>query len=167
MNTPRAPRPGAPGGAGGSVLRRSGPTESIWLRILTRCIAATAAALALAAVVALIVTGKGAVLSVLLAWLVVAGFFGISLLIGHLVGRDNPSGALGVFALAYAVKVIGFAAVLFLLGAPDWLERNWFFGSAVGTVVLWQAVEMYVFARARHQLYADSPSMNPTDNEHA
>ncbi|KRF05677.1 ATP synthase [Arthrobacter sp. Soil782] len=147
MSTPDASR--------ARVLRASvsGPTESLWLRILLRCLAVTGAVLAITTAIAFAINGGSGAASVLFGYAVVALFFGLSLLIGHFVGRSNPSGALGIFMVTYAIKVVGFAAVLFFVGVPPWLERTWFFGAAVGAVVLWQIVEVTVFAKARHQLY--------------
>ncbi|WP_323958766.1 hypothetical protein [Arthrobacter sp. JZ12] len=149
MNTSDAARARVFGGA-------SGPTVSLWLRILVRCAVATGAAAVMMTAAAFLAADGGAAASVLAGWGLVALFFGISLLIGHFVGRDNPSGALGVFLITYVIKVVGFAAVLFLLGTPPWLDRVWFFSTAVATVVIWQIVEVAVFARARHQLYNDA-----------
>lgn len=149
MSTPDAPR------ARVSGVSASGPTGSLWLRILLRCVAVTGATLVIAAGIALVLHGGSAAASAAFGYAVVALFFGVSLLIGHFVGRSNPSGALGIFIVTYAIKVVGFAAVLFFIGAPPWLDRLWFFGSAVGSVVIWQIVEVAVFARARHQLYND------------
>lgn len=149
MSTPDASR------ARVSHASGSGPTESLWLRILLRCLAVTGAVLAIATAIAFAMDGGGGAASVLFGYAVVALFFGLSLLIGHFVGRSNPSGALGIFMVTYAIKVVGFAAVLFFIGVPQWLDRNWFFGAAVGAVVLWQVVEVTVFARSRHQLYSD------------
>lgn len=153
--------------SGASPVSSSEPTQFLWLRILLRCVAVTAPAFAGIAAVALLVSGGSAALSALFGWLIVALFFGISLLVGHFAGRGNPSGAIGLFAVTYAIKVVGFAAVLFLVGVPAWLDRNWFFGSAVGSVVLWQVVEIAVFARARHQLYGDRSASNPVVDGHA
>lgn len=153
MNPADSPLPGTVGVS----ARASGPTQSVWLRIFARCMAGTGMAAGAAALVALITSGAEAAGSALFGWVLVAFFFGISLLIGHFVGRNNPSGALGIFAVTYAIKVVGFAAILFMLGVPEWLHRTWFFGAAVGTVVLWQTVEVMVFARSRHQLYGDEP----------
>lgn len=149
MSTPDASR------AGVSGVRASGPTGSLWLRILLHCLAVTGSALVVAAVIAFAFGGGSAAASAVFGYAVVTLFFGVSLLIGHFVGRSNPSGALGIFMVTYAIKVVGFAAVLFFIGAPQWLDRSWFFGSAVGAVVLWQTVEVAVFAKARHQLYND------------
>ncbi len=133
----------------------AGPTDSLWLRILLYCLAVTGGALVLAVGAAFFASGADAALSAVLGYLLVALFFGASLLVGHFVGRNNPSGALGIFLVTYVIKVVGFAGVLFFLGAPDWLDRTWFFASAVGTVVLWQVVEVFVFSRSRHQIYND------------
>jgi ATP synthase protein I len=133
----------------------SGPTASPWLDILRKCLAVTGAGALLLCAAAGLTAGGGGAFSAAFGYAVVAAFFGISLLIGHFAGKTNPSGALGLFAVTYAIKVVGFAAVLFVLGTPAWLERTWFFGAAVGTVVLWQIVEVYVFSKARHQLYND------------
>lgn len=149
MSTPDASR------ARVSGVSASGPTRSLWLRILWRCLLVTGSALLVAVIVAFVLQGSSGAASAVFGYAVVALFFGVSLLIGHFVGRSNPSGALGIFIVTYAIKVVGFAAVLFFIGAPPWLERVWFFGSAVGAVVLWQIVEVAVFARSRHQLYDD------------
>jgi ATP synthase protein I len=82
-------------------------------------------------------------------------FFAISLLIGHVVGRNNPSGAIGLFVATYFVKVVGFAVVLFAIGAPAWLHAQWFLIGAVVAVVFWQAAEIYGFSKARLQIYND------------
>ena len=130
------------------------------MRILLRCLAGTGlVALCLAAVGAL-AGGPAAALSVLFGTGLVVLFFGISLIIGHALGRTNPSGALGLFVVTYAIKVVGFAVVLFFFGAPAWLERTWFFSAAVVAVVVWQVVEVIVFARQRRLLF-DEPAVNP------
>ncbi len=146
VNGSAGPRPGV-----------SGPTASPWLDILRKCLLVTGAAAVLVSAAAGLTAGGGGAFSAAFGYAVVAAFFGISLLIGHFAGKTNPSGALGLFAVTYAIKVVGFAAVLFLLGTPPWLESTWFFGAAVGSVVLWQIVEVYVFSKARHQLYNDEP----------
>lgn len=160
MSTPDASR------ARVSRASVSGPTDSLWLRVLLRCLAVTGAVLVITTVIAFVVDGGSGAASVLFGYALVALFFGLSLLIGHFVGRTNPSGALGIFMVTYAIKVVGFAAVLFFVGVPSWLERNWFFGAAVGAVVLWQIVEVTVFARARHQLYSD-PDNGPVSGPQA
>ena len=63
-------------------------------------------------------------------------FFAISLLVGHFVGRNHPSGAIGLFVATYFIKVVGFAVVLFAIGSPEWLNGRWFLIGAVVTVVL-------------------------------
>ncbi|MDQ6740168.1 MAG: hypothetical protein M3021_07330, partial [Actinomycetota bacterium] len=84
----------------------SGPTSSPWLRILAYCsVSAVAVVVTLTAVSAVTSGGMG-VLSVLFGAAVVVLFFAISLLVGHFVGRKNPSGAIGVFLVTYLVKVV-------------------------------------------------------------
>jgi ATP synthase protein I len=90
-------------------------------------------------------------------------FFAISLLIGHFVGRSNPSGAIGLFVATYVVKVVGFAVVLFVLGEPAWLHERWFLIGAVVSVVCWQAAEIYGFSKARLQIYNDPESTPRTE----
>ncbi|QCB97022.1 hypothetical protein E5206_08850 [Arthrobacter sp. PAMC25564] len=133
----------------------SGPTKSLWLRLLGMSSAAAGGALLLAGVAALLFNGAAGILSCIFGGALVMVFFAISLLVGHLVGRNNPSGAIGLFVAMYFVKVVGFAVVLFILGAPDWLHARWFLLGAVVTVVFWQAAEIYGFSRARLQIYND------------
>lgn len=133
----------------------SGPTASPWLDILRNCALVSGAAVVLLAVAATIFTSLPAALSVLFGAAVVMAFFALSLLVGHFYGRRNPSGAVGVFLVTYLVKIVGFAALLFALGAPAWLNGTWFFAAAVVAVLLWQATEVITFSRQRHQIYAD------------
>ncbi|HBH58169.1 MAG TPA: hypothetical protein DDY41_08510, partial [Arthrobacter bacterium] len=95
--------------------------------------------------------------------LLVMLFFAISLLVGHFMGRSNPSGAIGMFVATYFIKVVGFAVVLFVIGAPAWLLSRWFVIGAVATVVLWQAAEIYAFSKARLQIYNDPEPEEPSD----
>jgi ATP synthase protein I len=144
-----------PGHASGTGAA-SGPTSSLWLRLLVISSAAAASALLLTAVAAAIFNGGSGALSGLFGGAVVMVFFAISLAIGHIVGRNNPSGAIGMFVATYFVKVVGFGVVLFLLGEPAWLHERWFLIGAVVAVVAWQTAEIIGFAKARLQLY-DEP----------
>lgn len=145
-----------PGPASGTgPVGVSGPTGSLWLKLLGLSSAAAGGALLLAGVAAFLVNGGTGMVSCLFGGALVMAFFAISLLIGHLVGRNNPSGAIGLFVATYFVKVVGFAVVLFVLGAPAWLHERWFLIGAVVTVVFWQAAEIYGFSKARLQIYND------------
>ncbi|MCC9203514.1 hypothetical protein [Arthrobacter sp. zg-Y769] len=148
MRSADGPRPGG-------FLTPSGPTTAPWLGILGTALAVTGTAAVLAAVAAGLTAGLSAAASSLLGWLLIAAFFGISLLVGHLVGRRNPSGAIGMFMVTYVIKVVGFAVILFGLGTPDWLHREWFALTAVGAVVLWQVAEIRAFSRTRHLIFSD------------
>ena len=145
--------PGPASGAG--PVGVSGPTRSLWLKLLGLSSAAAGAALLLAGVAALVLNGTAGILSCLFGGALVMAFFAISLLIGHLVGRNNPSGAIGLFVATYFVKVVGFAVVLLVIGAPDWLHDRWFLIGAVTAVVFWQGAEIYGFSKARFQIYND------------
>jgi ATP synthase protein I len=116
----------------------SGPTRSLWLGLLGLSSAVAGGALVLTGVVAALLNGWTGVVSSSLGGLLVVVFFAISLLIGHFVGRNNPSGAVGLFVATYFVKVIGFAVVLFVVA-----------------VVTWQAAEIYGFSKARLQIFND------------
>ena len=133
----------------------SGPTRSLGLGLLGLSSAVAGGALVLTGVVAALLNGWTGVVSSSLGGLLVVIFFAISLLIGHFVGRNNPSGAVGLFVATYFVKVIGFAVVLFVLGAPDWLHGRWFVIGAVVAVVAWQVAEIYGFSKARLQIFND------------
>jgi len=133
----------------------SGATTNLWLRLLYFSVVAALAATAVTCVIAALVADGQSALSAALGAMLVMLFFGISLLIGHFVGRNNPSGAIGLFVATYFIKVIGFAVVLFVLGKPDWLHGRWFLIGAVVSVVFWQAAEIYAFSKARLQIYND------------
>jgi len=149
--------------SGNGNVGASGPTPSLWLNLLKRSSVAAAAGLALCAVPAGILAGPDGALSSTLGGLLVMLFFGISLLVGHFVGRSNPSGAIGMFVATYFVKVVGFAVVLFVIGAPQWLQGHWFVAGAVTAVVLWQAAEVYGFSKARLQIYNDPETKETGD----
>ena len=144
------------GARSGGYLTPSGPTTAPWLGILGKALAVTGGAAVLAAAAAALTAGFDAALSSLSGWFLIAAFFGISLLVGHVVGRKNPSGAIGMFVVTYAIKVVGFAVILFGLGTPEWLHREWFALTAVGAVVLWQVAEIRAFSRSRQLIYNDA-----------
>ncbi|PYI68689.1 hypothetical protein CVV68_05155 [Arthrobacter livingstonensis] len=145
----------APVGAVRGLVAASGPDATPWLNILKKCLLVAAAATAALAIGALIVTGWPGVGSVVFGSVVVVAFFGLSLLVGHIYGSKNPSGAIGVFMVTYLVKIVGFAAILFTLGTPTWLNGPWFATAGVVVVLLWQATEVVTFSRQRLQLYND------------
>ncbi|WP_426978599.1 hypothetical protein ACQCSU_05075 [Pseudarthrobacter sp. O4] len=145
-----------PGPASGTgPVGVSGPTKSLWLRLLAMSSAVAGGALVLAGNAAFLFNGASGMLSCVFGGALVMAFFAISLLIGHIAGRNNPSGAIGLFVATYFVKVVGFAVVLFAIGAPAWLHGRWFLIGAVVTVVFWQAAEIYGFSKARLQIYND------------
>lgn len=148
-----------PSATDGSATVASGPTSSPWLKILGVSCAVSVVLLVLLGISAAVFSGVEAAVSALFGGALVILFFGISLLIGHFVGRSNPSGAMGVFVVVYGIKVIGFAGALFALGRPEWLDATWFFASAVATVVLWQIAEVLAFSRTRHLIYDDAASV--------
>lgn len=154
-----------PGPASGTgPVGVSGPTTSLWLRLLAISSAAAAIALALTGIAAYAYNGATGLWSCLFGGVLVMAFFAISLAVGHFVGRNNPSGAIGLFVATYFVKVVGFAVVLFAIGAPGWLHGRWFLIGAVVAVVFWQAAEIYGFSKARLQIYDDpKPREGGTD----
>ncbi|CAM3272623.1 hypothetical protein PSET11_01673 [Arthrobacter ulcerisalmonis] len=147
---------------GNSPVGASGPTKSLWLHLLKVSSIAGAAGLILCSALATVLNGLTGGLSSAFGGVLVMLFFGISLLVGHYVGRNNPAGAIGVFVATYFIKVVGFAAVLFILGAPAWLHDRWFVIGAVVTVVLWQGAEIFGFSKARLQIYNDPDSEDST-----
>ena len=140
-----------------------GTSASLWLHLLKLSSIASAGGLLLCAAIALLLQGVDGALSSTAGGLLVMLFFGISLLVGHFVGRSNPSGAIGMFVATYFVKVVGFAAVLFVVGAPQWLQGRWFVAGAVTAVVLWQAAELYGFSKARLQIYNEPENKENND----
>ena len=149
--------------SGNGNVGASGPTPSLWLHLLKLSSIASAFGLLLCAVLALLLDGMDGALSSASGGLLVMLFFGISLLVGHFVGRTNPSGAIGVFVATYFIKVVGFAAVLFVVGAPQWLHGRWFVAGAVTAVVLWQVAEIHGFSKARLQIYNDPDTKENPD----
>ena len=145
MRTTHRPGPSGPRGVVGSP----------WLGLALRCTAGSAGAAAVLAAAAALASGPAAAGSVAFAAGVVIAFFAISLLAGHAVGRRNPSGAIGAFAVVYVLKIVGFAALLLWLGRPEWVDGPWFGASGIVTVVVWQGVEVISFSRLRLLIFAD------------
>ena len=152
----------ADGALTGRSVPVSGPTTNPWLGIFRTSMMWTGILAAALAAASLITAGTPGLGSVLFGWVLVIAFSGVSLLIVHVVGRDNPHGAMAMFALIYIVKVVLFAAVLLMIGRPSWLDSTWFLASAVATVVVWQAAEIRGFSRIRFQLYDDGPGETPS-----
>ena len=90
----------------------------MWLRLLAISSAAGGGALLLTSLAAFCSTARWRALSALFGGALVIAFFAISLLVGHFGGRNHPSGAIGLFAATYFIKVVGFAVVLFAIGSP-------------------------------------------------
>lgn len=157
----------ADGSRSGGILNPSGPTKAPWLGILRAALVMTGIGALCAAVAAALIVNLEAAASALLGWFLIVAFFGISLLVGHFVGRNNPSGAIGMFVVTYAIKVVGFAVILFMLGVPQWLNREWFALTALGVVVLWQAAEIRAFSRTRYLIFADNPEPAGEGVKHA
>jgi ATP synthase protein I len=151
----------ADGAQAGRPVAVSGPTSNPWLAIFGTSMKWTGLLVGVLGVAALVAAGTPALFSVLFGWALVIAFSGVSLLIVHVVGRDNPHGAMAMFALIYIVNVVLFAAVLLMIGRPAWLDGTWFLTAAVATVVVWQAAEIRGFSRIRFQLYDDAPGETP------
>lgn len=139
-------------------LAVSGPSESPTWDILKKCLAVDGIAVVVMVVLAFIFTNVDGVVSVLFGSVLVMAFFGLSLLVGHLVSKRMPDAVMGVFVLTYFVKVVGFAAILFALGTPSWLNKTWFAGAAVACVLIWQATEVVIFSKQRHLVFNDLPA---------
>ncbi|WP_207767446.1 hypothetical protein [Arthrobacter glacialis] len=158
-------------GAQHSVARghlvASGPTASPSWNILKRCLLVGGMALVVMVVVAFFFTNLDGVLSVLFGSLLVMAFFGLSLLVGHLASKKMPSAVMGVFVMTYFVKVVGFAAVLFALGTPTWLNKPWFAAAAVVSVLLWQATEVVIFSKQRFLFFDEPAAVDPQDKNDA
>ncbi len=147
-------------------LTVSGPTESPSWNILKKCLAVDGLAVIVMVVAAFIFTDTDGVLSVLFGSALVIAFFGLSLLVGHLVSKKMPDAVMGIFVITYFVKVIGFAAVLFAMGTPGWLNKPWFAGAAVACVLIWQATEVVIFSKQRFLFFNDVPASDTVAHDH-
>lgn len=159
---------GADAEADGGPVMRSG---SLWLGMLRQCLLYCAWVIVPLSVAAGVVSGWSGLGSSLFAAVVVMAFSSITLLIGHSAGPEKPMQAMGLFIAAYAVKVVGFGALLLIPGRPDWLVGSWFLVAALGAVLAWQAAELRLFAASRQLLYADdepqpSPSSGRSTDDH-
>lgn len=148
------------GAAPGHVVA-AGPSASPSWNILKKCLVVDGIALVAMVVLALIFTNSDGVLSVVFGSLLVMAFFGLSLLVGHIFSKRMPQAVMGIFVMTYFVKVVGFAAVLFALGTPTWLNKPWFAAAAVVCVLLWQATEVVIFSKQRFLLFDDHGDSSP------
>ncbi len=152
-------------GAAHEPLAVSGPTASPSWNILKKCSAVDGIAVVIMVVLAFIFTNVDGVLSVLFGSVLVMAFFGLSLLVGHLFSKKMPEAVMGIFVMTYFFKVIGFGAVLFALGTPNWLNKPWFAGAAVVCVLLWQGTEVVVFSKQRFLFFNDPATPVATVDE--
>ncbi|WP_211128917.1 hypothetical protein [Sinomonas albida] len=153
-------RPGRPAGPVGVAT-----FSSLWLRLAAVCTAASGGLAVVLAIVAWLTTDAAAAGSALFAAVVVIAFFAISLLVGHFAGRRNPAGAIGMFAVVYLIKIVGFAALLLWIGTPAWINPPWFGLTGVATVVVWQVAELWGFSRVRIQIFNDPEDQNPSGTQ--
>lgn len=149
--------------AGHVSLATSGATASPSWNILKSCLLIDGLALGATAVAALIITDSAAALSVVAAAVLVMLFFGLSLFAAHVFGKRHPQALVSIFFASYFVKVMGFGAILFALGTPDWLNKPWFLGASIAAVVIWQAVEVVIFSKQRFLRFDDAPSAKTPD----
>ena len=157
---------GTPHGAAPGHVAASGPSASPSWNILKKCLMIDGIAVVIMVVLASLFTDTDGVLSVIFGSLLVITFFGLSLLVGHIFSRRMPEAVMGIFVMTYFVKVVGFAAVLFALGTPTWLNKPWFAAAAVACVILWQATEVVIFSRQRFLLFDDPVTpKDPADDE--
>lgn len=146
----------APYSAAHEPLPVSGPSASPSWNILKKCLAFGGIAAVAMVVPAFIFTDVHGVISVLCGAAVVMVFFALSLFAAHVFGRSRPQAIMSIFFISYIVKVFGFSAVLFALAAPSWLNKPWFAGAAVASVLVWQATEVVIFSKQRLLLFDDS-----------
>lgn len=149
-------------------LTASGPTASPSWNILKKCLQTGGIATVVMALAAFIFTDMPGVISVLCGAVVVMLFFALSLFAAHVFGRNRPKAVMSIFFMSYIVKVFGFSAILFALAAPSWLNKPWFAGAAVASVLVWQATEVVIFSKQRFLLFDDSaPALKAQENADA
>lgn len=127
-----------------------------WMSILLWCLAVTGAAIAVTALLGLLFAQLPGLLSVLAVGAVVIVFFGLSLLVGALVGQHAPNAQLGAFMMMYIAKVAGFGAFLLVPHDPSWFNATWVTVGALVAVLVWQVVEMYRFSRVRMRIFSEA-----------
>lgn len=139
-----------------------------WLGIALKSGLVTLGAGLVVTVIGTITSGTSGFVSSLAAMLVVVLFFGISLAVAAYVGHKAPKAIMGAFLVTYIVKVIGFGALLLIPRDPAWFSRLWITVSAVTCVLVWQAVEVYLFSKLRLQIFDDAPQQGrPSKPTHA
>lgn len=144
------------------VAVASDENKTPWMSILLWCLSLTGAAIVVTALLGFIFAQLPGLFSVLAVGAVVVVFFGISLLVGALVGRRAPGAQLAAFMMMYIVKVIGFGAFLLVPRDPAWFNPTWVTVGAVVTVMIWQGVEMYRFSRVRMRVFSEDETKQPT-----
>ncbi|MCW1248720.1 hypothetical protein ODZ83_00640 [Acaricomes phytoseiuli] len=138
-----------------AALEVSGATVEPWGRILRLCLITTLPVALLLTLLAAVLASPWAALSALLATVVAIAGLGSSLYAAHIVWKNQPDNLLLMFMAGYAIKFFVLAIGLLILGVPEWLDRFWFFATALITVLVWLGAEVLGFSRVRWQLYTD------------
>ncbi|GAA3779453.1 hypothetical protein [Micrococcus endophyticus] len=155
--SPRTAPDAAPSSARARRRRRRRRWENRrgWWGILAWSLAATAAAVAVVCAVALAMGGPDAAASALLgggAVLVLSALTGATT---ALVWDRAREAALPVSVGLFVLKIVAFAVLLGTVPRPDWILPDAAAIAALVAILVWQCVEVLVFARTRRGIYAD------------
>jgi len=135
--------------------RRRWENRAGWWGILRWCCAATAVGVLACGAVAAVLHGGPAGLSALTgggAVLVLSALTGATTAVAWDRAR---AAALPLSVGAFLVKLVLYALLLATLRMPEWMSGTAVAVGALVGVVVWQAVEVLVFARTRRGIYAD------------
>ena len=133
--------------------RRRWENRRGWWGILAWSLAATAAAVAVVCAVALATAGPDAAASALLgggAVLVLSALTGATT---ALVWDRAREAALPVSVGLFVLKIVAFAVLLGTVPRPDWILPDAAAIAALVAILVWQGVEVLVFARTRRGIY--------------
>ena len=134
--------------------RRRWENRRGWWGILWWSLGATCAAVALTCAAFLVADGVDAARSALLGGGAVLGLSALTGATTALIWDRAREAALPVSMGLFVLKIAVFAVLLGVLQRPDWIQADAAAIGALVAILVWQAVEVLVFARTRRGIYA-------------
>lgn len=134
--------------------RRRWENRRGWWGILAWSLAASVVAVALTCVAFLAAGGQDAARSALLGGGAVVALSALTGVTTALVWDRAREAALPVSVGLFVLKIAVFAVLLGVLPRPEWIQADAAAIAALVAILVWQAVEVLVFARTRRGIYA-------------
>jgi ATP synthase protein I len=126
--------------------------------ILRRSVVVTVPAALVMIVLSAILAGVKGLVGGLLGVALVAAFFGVSALVITWVGRQRPTAAMGVAAVAYIVKIVVLLFFVAQFESTTAFNGKSFGLTAIGCVIVWNAAQAVTTMRLKMLYVEPAPS---------